>query len=309
MPKPAEALTIKKLLLDFYNQKAHRYASKAVYNSALNYADKYLYGVTLDEFRKAKQEWFVAQLQQQGLADGTVKRVMAAISTSIKRAYEYDLIPAKPHVLTVTDDSRRERVLTDDEARALITASRTENDARYIALALMTGARPMAIIGLSKGQFDLTSRVLRLLPYGEKQVKQKPKPTIPLTRALAEMAKGWEDGPIFKAGDRRLTSNETIWNRIGKSVPGATPYVLRHTVATEMRRQGVPHWDVSGYLGHKLGGVTERYAHYDPMYMRAAADAMDRYWERLTGATDSFIIGGYHVKVPESRKEAGIGET
>lgn len=284
-----ESVTVQGLLGTFYAQAAKDYASKAVYKSALEYVVKYIPDLPLSEFKRARQEGFVAKLRQDGLADGTIKRLMAAISTAVKRAYEYDVIPSKPHILTVTDDARRERVLTDDEARGLIRACRTENDIRYIALALMTGARPSALIGLTKGQFDFGHHLLRLLPPGERQVKQKPKPTIPLTKALEEMAMTWQDGPVFQTDHKPLKSNETIWSRVSRGVPeDVTPYVIRHTVASELRKQGVPMGDIAGYLGHKIQGmgVTERYAHFDPTFMRSAADAMDRYWNRLMGVGD-----------------------
>jgi integrase len=289
-----EAVTIQGLLATFYAQAAKDYASKAVYKSALEYVVKYLPDLPLSEFKRARQEGFVARLRQDGLADGTIKRLMAAISTSVKRAYEYDVIPSKPHILSITDDARRDRVMTDDEARALIRASKSENAIRYMALALMTGARPSALIGLTKAQFDFDHHLLRLLPPGERQVKQKPKPTIPLPKSLEEMARTWQDGPVFvvhsdhgKGG--QLKSNESIWLKISRAVPeDVTPYVIRHTVASELRKQGVPMGDIAGYLGHKVQGmgVTERYAHFDPTFMRAAADAMDRYWNRLIGGGD-----------------------
>ena len=308
-----EDVTVQGLLGTFYAQAAKDYASKAVYKSALQYVLKYIPDLPLSEFKRARQEGFVANLRQDGLADGTVKRLMAAISTAVTRAYEYDVIPSKPHILTVTDEARRDRVLTDDEARALIRACRTENDIRYISIALMTGARPSAIVGLSRGQFDFDHHLIRFLPPGQKQVRQKPKPTIPLPKNLEEMARTWEDGPVFQTDHGQLKSNETIWARVSRGVPeDVTPYVLRHTVASELRKQGVPMGDIAGFLGHRVQGmsVTERYAHFDPSYMRSAADAMDRYWNRLVGVASEErtnghgdVIGSERGIAQESRAE------
>ena len=100
---------------------------------------------------------------------------------------------------------------------------------------------------------------------------------------------------VFQSDHGQLKSNETIWDRVSRGVPeDVTPYVLRHTVASELRRQGVPMGDIAGYLGHKVQGmgVTERYAHFDPTFMRAAADAMDRYWNRLMGVGDEGRVDG-----------------
>lgn len=66
--------------------------------------------------------------------------------------------------------------------------------------------------------------------------------------------------------------------------------------------------DVRGMLGHSLGGVTDVYARFDPAYMRAAADSLDRLLRAVCPgwlATHLPVSGGrtwdrttdpYHVK-------------
>ena len=51
------------------------------------------------------------------------------------------------------------------------------------------------------------------------------------------------------------------------------PRVLRHTVASELRRLGVPEWDVKGVLGHTGSGVTDGYAKFDGERVRDVLDA------------------------------------
>jgi integrase len=279
-----ESVTVGGLLASFYAKQAQNYPSKYVYKSALSYVGEFIPDLPLAQFRRKQQEDFISKLREEKLAEGTIKRLMAAISTSVNYAYERDLIPSKPHILSVSDNARRDRPLTDDEARALIRACETTSEKRYIALALMTGARPGAILGLQKRQFDFSHHILRLLPYGEKQVKQKPKPTIPLPKALEDIAVGWEDGYVVHLDHKPLNDHRHIWERISTGLPeDIVCYDLRHTAATELRRQGVPEWDISGYLGHTGPGAktTGAYAHYRPEFMRAAADAMDKYWSRL----------------------------
>ena len=56
------------------------------------------------------------------------------------------------------------------------------------------------------------------------------------------------------------------------------PKVLRHTVATELRRRGVSGWEVSALLGHTKGdaaGTTGRYAKYAPEWMQDSREALD----------------------------------
>jgi len=285
-----EDTTVEEVVAQFFG-RAQKYASHYVYRSLLEKVGKYLPGVSLANFKRSRQERFVEQLRAEGLAEGTIKRLMSGVKTAVKQAYEYEVIPSLPHIISVTDDTRRERVLSDEEARALLKAAGREEDFRYLAIALLTGARPAAILSLDKSQFDFENHLLRLLPKGERQVPKKLKPTTPLPTTLEELAQSWKSGPVFMVQpDHRLASVRSIWKRLGKAVdPEVTPYVLRHTVATELRRQSVPEWDIAGYMGHSAPGsrTTQRYAHYRPEYMREAAIAMDNYWRRINDSLDS----------------------
>jgi integrase len=46
--------------------------------------------------------------------------------------------------------------------------------------------------------------------------------------------------------------NKFVWHN-KFVVPRLSPKVLRHTVAEELRRRGIPDWEVSGQSGHKKG--------------------------------------------------------
>ena len=64
------------------------------------------------------------------------------------------------------------------------------------------------------------------------------------------------------------------------------PYAIRHTIACEMRKRGVPVWEVAGFLGHATGyRTTERYAKYGPDHLGAAVRAIDAYFTDL-GVTE-----------------------
>ncbi|MBM3504074.1 MAG: hypothetical protein FJX65_09385 [Alphaproteobacteria bacterium] len=87
----------------------------------------------------------------------------------------------------------------------------------------------------------------------------------------------------------------------------ATPYDLRHTMAVEMRRQGVPAWEVSGMLGHRSSGygTTEIYAKHDPGYMGKAVAAIDSYFVELQRLTSRPLV----LSTPSLRATcvAGLG--
>jgi integrase len=282
------------LMGQFYVQEAQFFPSKYSYKSTLAYCSHYLAGVTLEAFDKKKQEWFVESLRKDGLSDGTIGRMMGAIGRAVQRAYEYREIAEKPFILAVQAHNPRDRILTDTEAKELLQCAKTINEKRYLLLAFTTAARPQAIIDLTKSQFDLKRKLLDLNPPGRKQNPKKYRPVVPICSALLSYCQGFSDGAlfVFQKDQRKMGSSRSIAESLEPNFPeDVTLYTIRHTIATELRSQGVPEFEVSAFLGHKPPGVsrvTLDYAKYRPEFMRKAADAIDKYWERIG---DGFQIG------------------
>ena len=97
--------------------------------------------------------------------------------------------------------------------------------------------------------------------------------------------------------------------RRGDALLEITPYTLRHTVASEMRRRGVPVWEVAGFLGHSSGyRTTERYAKYGADHLSEAVRAIDDYFadlgvaERLRPDHSVTRLRASCVLVPEADK-------
>lgn len=293
------AVYVEGLMAQFYVQEAQFFPSKYSYKSTLAYCSRLLKDVTLEDFDKKRQEAFVASLRGEGLTDGTIGRMMGAISRAVQRAYEYREIAEKPWILSVQAHNPRDRILTDEEANSLLLSAKTVNEKRYLLLAFTTAARPQAIIDLTKDQFDLKRKLLDLNPPGRKQNPKKFRPTIPICRTLDTYCRDFPTGPVFvfQADQRKLTSSRSIAESLEPSFPeGVTLYTIRHTIATELRSQGVPEFEVSAFLGHKPPGVsrvTLDYAKYRPEFMRKAADAIDSYWERIGNGfeLDSGVAG------------------
>ncbi len=70
------------------------------------------------------------------------------------------------------------------------------------------------------------------------------------------------------------TGFEAACRRAG--LAGVTPHVLRHTAATWMAQNGVPMWDVAGFLGITLDVPTRIYAKHSPEHLRRASSAIGR---------------------------------
>jgi integrase len=272
------------LMAQFYVQQAKDFPSKYAYKSALAYCSEHLAGVTLEAFGLRRQEQFVNTLRSEGLSDGTIGRIMGAISRSVTRAYQYGEITAKPYILAVQSHNPRQRIFSDDEAKELLESATSLREKHFLSLAFLTAARPQAIIDMEKSQFDFSSKLVDLNPVGRKQNPKKHRPVIPMCHSLEELASGFKEGAIFVVGsDHKMKSSRPIVEGIGWP-KGSTAYTIRHTVATKLRAAGVPEFEVSAYLGHKPPGVNRQtldYAKWRPDFMRKAAEAVDDYWKKI----------------------------
>ena len=324
-PKTVSALRRTALadVLAAYYAENKELPSKYSIKAALTYVLEELKTNSVEWFNEDGQKEFIRRLRARKLSDGTIQRTMGIVGRALRLAYRKAGGTERPYIVTVKASGRRTRLLTDDEARSLLKAVETENERRLMLLLLTTGSRPQALMDLTMVQVDRANKLLFLNPPGRVQNEKKHRPTIPMTHALYVASASWQDGPVFQTdhgrhGGKQVRNCKYIWNRLRVRAGIAeevTPYTIRHTVATELRRQGVPEWDVSGYLGHKDPGssTTSLYAHWRPDYMRAASEAMDKYWRRLnvsgTDAVDAGGTEGSHPSSGASESVLGAGGT
>ncbi len=90
--------------------------------------------------------------------------------------------------------------------------------------------------------------------------------------------------------------------------------MMTNTMAKELRKRGVPPWELQGMLGHKAGGfrTTEIYAKYDPSYMSTARKAIDEIMREIQGKCSTQIILKNHAAkniVKPLKNKGMVGDT
>lgn len=155
---------------------------------------------------------------------------------------------------------------------------------------------------------------MRLNPPGRRQTK-KYRATVPLVPMLERHLAGIAEPFFVHWQGRQVASIKTTWRKVVRAagLPAFPPKVLRHTVATELRRRGVPAWEVSGLLGHRTAGTTEIYAKFDPDYLGRAREALEAFLGDLArdvpwlGASAGPVVAtGLPSVPPEIRAVAGF---
>jgi integrase len=224
-------------------------------------------------------EAFIEWLRGKGYADGYVRRVVGFGRTATNWAWKQGELRQVPFIELPQGGESYPHKATRQQLVMLLNTPLPEHVWTYILIRLNTGCRGDAALDLQPFQVDWEDNAIRLNPAGRRQTKKR-RPVVPLTKTLAAHLKTLQ-GVEYYAGwhGKRTRSLKTTWRKIrtkAKLPAWFAPKVLRHTVASELRRRGVPKWDVAGLLGHEehsASATTGDYAKFDGEKVRKALDA------------------------------------
>lgn len=230
-----------------------------------------------------------------GVGDGTIVRELAgtlrpALAHAVKQRR---LAAGTYHIPAPPSPAGRDFWLTRGAAARVLRAARRDKRARlhlplYILIALYTGQRRGAILELTWRQVDLVRGTIDFNPPGRTQTKKR-RPLIPAPRPLLaalRRAQRRAGGPYVVAWrGEPLRDVKTGLASAARhaGVPRCTSHTFRHTAGTWMAQQGVPLWEIAGYLGHSTERATALYAHHHPDFMARARRAMERRRPEVSG--------------------------
>ena len=276
-------------VLDRYNtQHAANLPSKDSADKAVRRWVEFFGVATLSELTVHRQEEFVADLRRQGLADGTIKRTLGVGTAALNRAHERGELLAVPHIITVEGSQPRDLVLDVEDLRCFWQAIEEPHLRHYFVLLVGTGARPSAVLDLTKFQVDLPRRLLDLNPAGRRQTKKR-RPIIRICYSLVPWLKAMSGSVLVSWKGRKVDRVTTSWEKAraravasirnegaglarrlrrigdhaaaraaaasarerGETMAQVTAYTIRHTVATWLDEQNVPENEIASFLGHR----------------------------------------------------------
>ena len=223
----------------------------------------------------------IAERRAAGRKDATIYNELGNLRTTLTWAAQRKLITAAPYIERPPQPAPRDERITKVEARALIDAAPSPHTKLYIVLALGTGARHAALLGLTWDRCDFSRARIN---FQDPTITRphKGRAVVPMNQTVKsalvvaqEQAKTpyvieWRGEPV-KSMKRSVKSAASK-----AGIAAVTPHVLRHSAATWMAEDGVPMEEIAQYLGHNDINVTRKiYARYSPEYLRKAAGALE----------------------------------
>jgi len=269
----------------YYQQHARQLASGEPTRYGLKLWSDYFPGALVSELTLDRQRRFVAWLREKGLSDGYIRRVLAVGKAALNRAQREGEITSAPMIslALAPEGEPRERILTIEETAGLFDAAAEPHQTGYLMMAVGTAARPKAILEATTFLVNFEARLIRLNPPGRRQNKKR-RPTLPLCDTLLCYLRCLSPGHIVQYRGRPLGGIKSTFDHLTEraGLTDVSAYTIRHTMAAEMRRRGVPVWEVAGFLGHTSGyKTTERYAKFGADHLSEAVRAIEGYFSDL----------------------------
>ena len=269
------SVTLVQILLRYWEMHAKDIAARNTVRRTMGLICEHEPQTKLFEWSIPQQKAFVAKISATA---GSQRRYMGVIQAAARWHFDNGEIPSMPAILRVkAQDGRGVRPYEIEQLAALMAAAQREHERMFMLLAIAAAPRPGAILQLTWDRIDAKAGVVDYNVPGAR-VTNKRRALAPLApTALAYLEARRSVGPVVQWNGKPLAGHKMTFQRLSgrAGVPG-TAYGIRKAVSIWMRREGVPEADIKGMLAHSLGGPTDRYAHYRPEYMRAAAASVER---------------------------------
>ena len=233
--------------------------------------------------RQRRSEGYVvgagATRRRKPVGDGTILRELGVLRAALAWGVGEKWITSAPHVEGPSTPPPRDRWLTREEASRLVAGCSDFHIRVFTMLALHTAARTSAILDLGWTRADVERR---RIDFGAGTGNKRRNRSVPIGDELLDVLRTARElaqsGHVVEFAGRPVASVRTGFaaacRRAG--LAGVTPHVLRHTAATWMAQDGVPMWDVAGFLGITLDVASRIYAKHSPDHLRRAASAIGR---------------------------------
>ena len=265
-------------------------ASPASLDASANALRRHLGDLTPEHLTRERCRLYARQRRTEGYAvgagatrrrkpvsDGTILRELGVLRAALAWGVDEKWITSAPHVEGPSTPPLRDRWLTREEAGRLVAGCGDFHIRVFTMLALHTAARTSAILELKWTRADLARR---RIDYGEDVGNKRRVRAVPISDELLEVLLAARElaqsGHVVEFAGKPVASVRTGFEAACRraGLAGVTPHVLRHTTATWMAQNGVPIWDVAGFLGITLDVATRIYAKHSPEHLGTVGNSV-----------------------------------
>lgn len=276
--------------------------SQASMRSNVRVIAGYIGGWSVLDLTLGKLEEFVAMLEAEDYAPGTINRKLSVLSSALRtltkegRDGEPPVLPRMPTFPTITFNNRKDRVVHPHEEAAIfetIEALRQEQPqydwwtfARLVRLFLDTGGRLSETLQLGPSSVRIITkgdRTETYLFFPADTAKSQKARMVPASNAIAAMLPELTSRSV---GGRwfpfKVSWTQHRWRQVRDRLPAEcaslTIHTFRHTCLTRLLQGGMDIVRVSRWAGHANIRVTvDRYGHLEAGDLMGGIDILERH--------------------------------
>ena len=237
------------------------------------------YNTAIGEFRRAVpvpladvsiadvQTWIGSHSHQSA---ATIQRKLATVRSLFSYLMRVGYLKENPASVVTTDkpkDTLAERILSEDQVQALVTAMEGNlRDYTLIRLLYLSGGRVSEIAGLSWRDVRASGEGAQITLFGKGQKTRLISVPVSMREDLEALrGKAGASDPVFVEKEKRMTRQQVydVVKDAGKlaGIPAVSPHWFRHSSASHALANGLGLVNVSKALGHTTLAVTQRYLH------------------------------------------------
>lgn len=212
---------------------------------------------------------YIAGRQQDGMANGTINRELAALKRMFRLASQQTppLVLAQPQIRLLQERNVRQGFFIEEEYQVLRAALPDHLKIPFI-LGYWTGMRAGELLGLRWDQIEWERGLLRLEPGTTKNGRGR---VVPLVQEVRDVLERWRDHTLrynpgcpwvcHFQGQRMGKIQKRTWDKACRLVglPGKLFHDLRRTAVRHMVRRGISERVAMQISGHKTRAIFDRY--------------------------------------------------
>jgi integrase len=216
----------------------------------------------------------------------TARRELVTLQAAVNYAWKEGKLTHALHVAKPAEAPGRDRWLTRSEVARLLKAARSNRHVvRFVLIALYTGTRHAAILGLrwgvnsEGGWVDLDNGLIYRRGEDAQDTSKRRTP-VPISPRLAGHLRRWRSlcrTHVIEWKGEPIGKMRQAWKRARIDAglgPEVTPHVLRRTFATWAVQAGLPLAKIAGAVGTTEAMIEERYGHHSPHHLRDVVGAV-----------------------------------
>lgn len=218
-------------------------------------------------------------------SNGTIRRELGVLQAALNHAHGEGVLIYAPTVTLPEGGAARDRWLTRGEAAKLLRAA-APHVRRFIVIALSSGRRASAILGLrlgmslDSGWIDAERGIIHFEGARERKTKKR-RGSIQAPAKLAGHMRRWAAAGGSHAVMWRKARVEEIDTGLAAAarragLAGVTPHALKHSAVTWAFQQGMSLEDAADWFATSPATLMKHYRAHSPHYQARAKAVMER---------------------------------